>query len=84
MFCRFLAHTRHSEQVRAAYARIAQLATVLSDRVSSFQAGLPALPADRIRRGLAHLRLSEQRAARALVEESADIPQILTATISGR
>jgi hypothetical protein len=84
LFCRFLAYTRHSEQVRAAYARIAQLATVLSDRATSFQAGLPALSADRIRRGLAHLRLSEQEAARALVEESTDLPQILTATVSGR
>jgi hypothetical protein len=84
MFCRFLARTRHSEQARAAYAQIAQLATVLSDRVSAFQAGLPALPADRIRRGLAHLRLREQQAARALLEESASLPQILPATVSGR
>ncbi|MGP4110403.1 hypothetical protein ACTWP5_05735 [Streptomyces sp. 4N509B] len=85
LFCRFLAHTAHSERLRAAYARIAQLATALSDRVSAFQEGLPALPADRLRRGLAHLRTREQQAARLLVDEAADLPQILLpATVSSR
>lgn len=77
LFCRFLAHTTHSEQVRAAYSRIEHLVTVLQDRVTTFQAGLPALPADRIRRGLAHLRLLEQRAARLLIDEAAALPRIL-------
>jgi hypothetical protein len=84
LFCRFLALTEHGERVRAAYARIAQLATVLSDRVTAFQAGLPALPADRIRRGLTQLRLHEQRAARLLVDEAAALPQILPVPASGR
>ncbi|MFJ6216691.1 hypothetical protein ACIQGZ_25680 [Streptomyces sp. NPDC092296] len=84
MFCRFLAHTRHSEQVRAAYAGIAQLAAVLSDRVSAFQTGLQALSADQIRRGLAHLRLREQQAARLLRDEAAGLPQILPTALSGR
>ncbi len=84
LFRRFLAHTAHGEQVRVAYARIAQLAAVLSDRVTAFQAGLPALPADRIRRGLAHLRLREQQAARLLAEEAADLPQILPVPVTGR
>lgn len=84
LFCRFLAHTGHGERVRAAYARIAQLATVLADRVSAFQEGLPALPADRIRRGLAQLRLREQQAARLLIDEAADLPQILPAAVSSR
>ncbi|WP_212913904.1 hypothetical protein [Streptomyces sp. TS71-3] len=84
LFRRFLARTGHGEQVRTAYARIAQLATVLSDRVGAFQAGLHALSADQIRRGLAHLRLSEQRAARLLVDEAAGLPQILPAAASVR
>lgn len=84
MFSRFLAHTSHSEQVRAAYTRIARLATVLSDRVSAFHAGLPGLPADQIRRGLAHLRQREQQAARTLTDEAASLPQILPATLSGQ
>jgi hypothetical protein len=77
LFCRFLAHTTHGEQVHAAYARVARLAAVLSDRVTAFQQGLPALPADRIRRGLAQLRLREQRAARLLVDEAAGLPRLL-------
>lgn len=77
LFSRFLAHTRHGERVRSAYARVAQLATVLSDRVSAYQAGLPALPVDRIRRGLAQLKLREQRAARLLAAEAAGLPQLL-------
>ncbi|NYI04602.1 hypothetical protein [Allostreptomyces psammosilenae] len=84
LFCRFLAHTHHGEPVRAAYARIAQLATVLSDRVTAFQAGLPALSADQIRRGLTQLRTREQRAARMLVEEAAGLPRILPTADSGR
>ncbi|MFI2641982.1 hypothetical protein [Streptomyces sp. NPDC018610] len=84
LFSRFLAHTAHGEQVRAAYARIAQTATVLSDRVTAFQAGLPALPADRLRRGLERLRQLEQRAARRLVDEGAALPQLLPTPASGR
>lgn len=80
MFCRFLAHTAHGERVRTAYARNAHLATVLLDRVSAFHAGLPALPADRIRRGLAQLREREQQAARLLLDEAAALPRILPAT----
>ncbi|MEO3749488.1 hypothetical protein [Streptomyces sp. B6B3] len=84
LFCRFLAHTGHGEPVRAAYTRIAQLATVLSDRVSAFQEGLPAPSADRIRRGLTHLRGCEQRAARLLKDEAATLPQLLPAAVSSR
>ncbi|WP_157856300.1 hypothetical protein [Actinacidiphila yeochonensis] len=79
LFCRFLAHTAHGEPVRDAYARIARLATVLSDRVTAFQAGLPGLPADRVRRALAHLRQLEQQAARLLVDEAAGLPRLLPA-----
>ncbi|MEU8348744.1 hypothetical protein, partial [Streptomyces sp. NPDC048845] len=84
LFCRFLAHTGHSERVRATYTRVAELAAVLSDRVRAFQSGLDALPADRIRRGLAQLRQREQQAARLLVDEAARIPHLLPATVSGR
>ncbi|CAL9279767.1 hypothetical protein SUDANB180_07409 [Streptomyces sp. enrichment culture] len=84
LFHRFLAHTTHGEQVRSAYARIARLATVLSDRVTAFQSGLPALPADRIRRGLEGLRQLEQRAARRLVAEADALPQLLPTPPSGR
>ena len=84
MFCRFLAHTEHSEKVRATYARIAQLTTVLSDRVSAFQSGLHALAADQIRRSLAHLRQREQQAARLLIDEAASLPHILPAALSSR
>jgi len=79
LFSRFLGHTTHGERVRAAYAGIAQAAKVLSDRVAAFQAGLPAPPADRIRAGLARLRLSEQRAARVLVAEASGLDRILPA-----
>ncbi len=84
LFHRFLGHTAHGEQVRSAYARIAQLATVLSDRVTAFQSGLPALPADRIRRGLARLRQLEQQAARHLIAEADGLPQLLPALARGR
>ncbi|MDT0269443.1 hypothetical protein RM844_24480 [Streptomyces sp. DSM 44915] len=84
LFCRFLSHTAHGEPVRAAYARIARLAVGLTDRVQAFLAGLSALSADQIRRGLAHLRLLEQRAARLLIDEGAALPQILPAVVSGR
>ena len=77
LFCRFLAHTAHGGAVRAAYARVAQLTTVLSDRVTAFQAGLPDLPVDRIRRCLTQLRLREQQAARLLLDEAAVLPRIL-------
>jgi hypothetical protein len=79
MFGRFLAHTTHGERVRAAYARNARLTTVLLDRVSAFHAGLPALPADRIRQGLAALRRRELEAARLLLDEAAGLPRILPA-----
>lgn len=84
LFRRFLGCTGHGEQVRAAYTRIARLATGLSDRVAAFQAGLPALPADRIRRGLTHLRQLEQQAARLLVDEAAALPKILPTPVDGR
>ncbi|WP_344602188.1 hypothetical protein [Streptomyces glaucus] len=84
LFSRFLALTAHGEEVRSAYARIAQLATVLSDRVTAFQVGLPALSADRIRRGLERLRQLEQQAARRLVDEAAGLPQLLPTPVSDR
>lgn len=84
LFCRFLAHTEHGEPVRASYARIAQLAGALSDRVTAFQAGLPTLPADRIRRGLTHLRRLERQAARLLTDEADGLRHILLAPASGR
>ncbi|EGG48913.1 hypothetical protein GCM10018782_34560 [Streptomyces griseoaurantiacus] len=84
LFCRFLAHTAHGERVRAAYARVAQLAAVLSDRVTTFQRGLPGLPADRIRCGLAQLRLREQRAARLLLDEAAGLPRLLPPPVGER
>ncbi|MEW2621992.1 hypothetical protein [Streptomyces sp. NPDC048106] len=84
LFGRFLAHTAHGEQVRAAYARIAQLATVLTDRVGSFHAGSLALPVDRIRQGLAQLRLREQQAARLLLDEAASLPHLLPVAVGSR
>jgi hypothetical protein len=84
LFCRFLAHTTHSGQVRAAYAGIARQAAVVADRVSAYQAGLPALPASQIRRSLANLRLREQQAARDLAAEAAALPRILPPTVSSR
>ncbi len=84
LFRRFLEHTGHGEPVRTAYDRIARLATGLSDRATAFQAGLPGPPADRIRRGLAHLRQLEQQAARLLVDEVATLPTILPAPADGR
>ncbi|WP_030548326.1 hypothetical protein [Streptomyces albus] len=84
LFRRFLELTEHSEPVRAAYTRIARLAAALSDRVSAFQAGQPAPPADRLRHGLAQLRLLEQRAARLLADEAAALPHILPTAVRGR
>ena len=77
LFHRFLALTRHSAQVRTAYARVADLCAGLSDQVNAFHAGTPTLSADRIRSGLTRLREYEQRAARLLTDEAARLPRIL-------
>ncbi|WP_371484163.1 hypothetical protein [Kitasatospora sp. NBC_00315] len=84
LFSRFLALTRHGEQVRAAYAGVARLATVLSEQINAFHAGTPTLSADRIRSGLAELRQREQRAAALLTDEAARLPRILPSDVDSR
>lgn len=77
LFSRFLALTRHGTEVRAAYARVADLCAGLSDQVNAFHAGTASLSADRIRSGLTRLRESEQRAAQLLLDDAARLPRIL-------
>ncbi|MFC8451071.1 hypothetical protein [Kitasatospora sp. NPDC057223] len=84
LFSRFLALTRHGEQVRAAYSGVAQLATALSEQVNAFHGGTPTLSADRIRGGLAELRQREQRAAVLLKDEAARLPRILPSDVGSR
>ncbi len=84
LFNRFLALTRHGAQVRAAYARIADLCAGLSDQVNAFHAGTATLSADQIRSGLTRLREREQQAARLLIDEAARLPRILPAELGSR
>lgn len=84
LFSRFLALTRHSAQVRTAYARVADLCAGLSDQVNAFHAGTPTLSADRIRTALTRLRECEQQAARLLTSDAARLPRILRDDVGGR